>query len=130
MFTYKPANTLQDSELSALSQKIVPVHVNASGVWRCPPVDIFMDSFLHAIDFDEQFEEDIVPLREIVTYHPFKYAGFFNPTIASVLRMIPEDLLPHVVAFETFLPDVNAYPQARNASWHVATTRLYRAPKK
>lgn len=70
------------------------------------------------------------PLCEITTYHTYAYYGFFKPTIAEVLAQIPAEHLDKVVAFEIVggpetADDLNREPEALNAGYHVATTRLY-----
>lgn len=71
------------------------------------------------------------PVRDIQTYHTFGYHGFFKPSIAEVLAMIPLEVVDEVVAFEIVdgpetAEDLKENLEAFNAGYHVATTRLYK----
>ncbi len=73
----------------------------------------------------------IMPVRDITTYHSFGYYGNFKPSVAEVLAMIPQELVDEVVAFEIIkspetADDLNRNSGARDAGYHVATTRLYK----
>lgn len=70
------------------------------------------------------------PLRVITTYHGYGAPSFFKPSVAEVLAAIPDDIIDQVVAFEIIkcpetVDDLNREPEALNAGYHVAITRLY-----
>lgn len=93
------------------------------------PVDLFGIAYM----WSPKPEEKVVglkPLCDITTYHIYAYYGFFKPTIAEVLAQIPAEYLDKVVAFEIVegpetADDLNREPEAFNAGYHVAITRLY-----
>lgn len=73
----------------------------------------------------------LYPLRTILTLHGYGYHGMFKPSMAEVVRQIPEDLLPHVTAYHINGPknadDLNHDHDALNEGYHVATAVLYGA---
>lgn len=113
-----------------LSGRIRPV-VEFPRKGRCfiEPVDLFDVSYTWGPRPADK-ATGLKPLREITTYHTYGYYGMFKPSIAEVLAQIPAEYLDMVVAFEIVespetADDLNREPEALNAGYHVATTRLY-----
>lgn len=76
----------------------------------------------------ERITEELVPLRDITTYHAYGYYQFFKPSVAEVLAQIPEDLVDRVAYFEiVWEPETAAdlRGEAVKAGFHEARTRLY-----
>lgn len=74
-------------------------------------------------------ESRLLVVKRIVTYHTWAYYGFFKPTAAEVLAMIPLELRGDVCAFEVEGPegmgDLHRHPAALDAGYHVAIATLY-----
>lgn len=116
--------------IEQLATRIKPV-VEFRDLGKCyiEEVNLFDVAYTWA-PFPTTRAEDIKPLCFITTYHAWAYYGFFKPSIAEVLAQVPEELLEIVVAFEIVqspetAEDLNKYPDAFDAGYHVATTQLY-----
>ena len=123
---------LSDDELVELSQRIRPVVRDYTGQYfYIEPVDPRNGAFtwcpIYAGDVSRL--GGIVRISTIYTLHSFGYPGFFKPSVAEVLSMIPQHLLNKVSAFETIGPsdesDLTRQEAATNAGYHVAVTHLY-----
>ena len=96
--------------------------------YRIEPVDLFKTAYTYDPKPTTRFEGELVPLRDITTYHSYGYYGCFKPSVAEVLAQIPDDIVDQVVAFEiVWSPETAAdlRGEAVNAGYHEATTRLY-----
>lgn len=119
---------LTSNQISNMLASIKPVVRCPSGLRFIEDVDPHGVSFL----WDPQLREPADRLKKIGvihTLHGFGYYGFFKPSIAEVLSMIPEDLLDRVGAFEVIGPgdmnDLRRQWPAIEAGYHVAITILY-----
>lgn len=121
---------ISDGELKKLCGRIrAVVDFSEKGKFYIKPVDPHNVAFTWNPKPDKE-AEGLKFLRDIRTYHTWAYSGYFKPTIAEVIAQIPKDILDQVVAFEIIkypetADDLNKEPEALNAGYHVATTRLY-----
>lgn len=90
---------------------------------------VFSSSFVWDAKPTDAPSADTRILNKVFTLHTFGYHGFFKPSIAEVIRQIPQDLLPVVSYFLVEGPDdvhdLNLQPDAFNAGFHRAKTTLY-----
>jgi hypothetical protein len=72
---------------------------------------------------------DLTVHSTVVTLHRYGYANKFAPTLAEVIIMLPKDLPPEIIAFETVGPKSQAdflrQTVAVKMGFHVASTILY-----
>lgn len=84
-----------------LLKTIKPLVRKEGVLYTIAPVDPFKIAFRWSPQFVERVDMNQLRLVEAIrTYHPAGYIGLFKPGIAEVLAQIPEDLRPHVTAFE------------------------------
>lgn len=127
--TYIP--DMADDVVDQLGTRIRPIVRFEGAAHYIQPVDLRRTAFTWDPKAAET-AENLEPVRDIRTYHTYGYYGFFKPSIAEVLKQIPEDLREQVAAFEIIsrpesADDLDAESEALNAGFHVATTRLYRS---
>ena len=118
------------TRIAELADRIKPViQFKRHGICYIEPVDLFNVAYT----WDPKPAEEAKGLKvlcDITTYHGYGYYGCFKPSIAEVLAQIPAEHLDKVIAFEIVkspqtADDLNREPEALNAGYHVATTRLY-----
>lgn len=120
---------ISDEEVTALLTRIQPLVRDEEGtlhtVARCDP----RDSYPWCERAEVVDESSLSVVKRIVTYHKWGYYGFFKPTAAEVLAMVPAGLRDRVRAFEVEGPDgpddLSRHHVALNAGYHVAVTTLY-----
>ena len=120
---------LSDREISVMLRTVSPLVRRSDGLYHIEPVDPRAAvSFIWEPRLTRKAGA-LRQLRQINTLHGYGFQGFFKPSIAEVLCMIPRELVSQVKAFEVFGPqdkqDLRRQWPAVSAGYHVATTVLY-----
>ncbi len=119
---------IEDSEIEGMSH-IRPLVREGDELRTVVSHDPRGQSFAWATHMESVDEGSLRVIRRIVTYHSWAYYGFFKPSVAEVLAMIPPELRDEVTAFEVDGPDtasdLGRHHAAMDAGYHVAVTTLY-----
>ena len=124
---------ITDERLAELAERIKPVIRKNDVLYSIKPVDLRKIAFIW--DPTEDGEAPALEsIGEIRTYHKFGHPGFFKPSIAEVLAMIPDEFINNVEFFEIIespknADDLNKEKEALAMGYHVARTRLYKRVK-
>lgn len=121
---------LTDNQLAQLLRRITPMRVVRDKLYPVAPLIYRMNgfSFVRGPSRADKMAAARV-IAHISTLHSIKHTGRFEPTVPEVLCMIPVELLPSVVAFQTLGPagsyDINRQRAAIERGYYVAVTVLY-----
>lgn len=120
---------VSEEKIKELFSRIKPV-IDYNGVKKyIKDVDPFNISYIWSPK-TKGIANNLIAIKDIITYHSYGYYGLFKPSIAEVLAQIPDDIVDKVDAFEIIehpecAEDLNDNSDALNDGFHVAKTRLY-----
>lgn len=120
---------IPDEQLQELVDRIRPVVRRDGQLFYIEPPDPRRVSFLWDPVLTGE-ATDLVEIGVVPTLHTWGYYGFFKPSVAEVIRMIPHHLIGAAVAFEIDGPDdaddLNGTWAVVEGGCHLARTTLYR----